>query len=316
MSLDTTVPRSRRALLGAALGAAAATVASALGRPASVVATDGQPLIVGGSNTTDSTTYLDQGVAMAHTFAVNAGGAGDAVYGFASSTIGILGEGGQAGVKGNSGIAGVLGTSLTGVGVRGTNEVANYAAVEGQGPIGVAGWGGVTPSQLTSQAGTGVYGSGTTTGVCGEATTGTGVQGYSGAYGTEPAAPVKTGVYGSATEDATARGVCGQTTVGTGVRGESTTAPASMQPDTTGTALQVVGKARFDRARTGTILKGHSSYKKTLAGVTSASQVFAVLRTYRSGTYVAAVVCGSGYFTVYLNKALTADTNVSYFVVN
>jgi hypothetical protein len=58
MSLDTSVPRSRRALLGAAVGAAVATVASALGRPVPVRAgTDGD-VVLGAVNTSSIVTSI------------------------------------------------------------------------------------------------------------------------------------------------------------------------------------------------------------------------------------------------------------------
>ena len=50
MSLDTTVQRSRRALLTAAAGAAAASAAAALSRPLQVMAASGDPMIVGQVN--------------------------------------------------------------------------------------------------------------------------------------------------------------------------------------------------------------------------------------------------------------------------
>lgn len=111
-------------------------------------------------------------------------------------------------------------------------------------------------------------------------------------------------------------GVRGVSWDGTGVVGRADAGIGGHFASASGTALQVVGKAKFDRAGRVLIKKGTSKYRKTLAGVTSSTQVFAVLRTYRSGTYVAAVVCGSGYFTIRLNKALTRDTYCSYFVVN
>jgi hypothetical protein len=47
MVLETSVPRSRRAILAAAAGAAAATAAAAMTRPLDVSADDGDPLILG-----------------------------------------------------------------------------------------------------------------------------------------------------------------------------------------------------------------------------------------------------------------------------
>lgn len=57
MRLDTTAPRTRRALLGAAIGAAVATVAGALGRPAPVRAgTDGDVVL----GTMNESIYMTQ----------------------------------------------------------------------------------------------------------------------------------------------------------------------------------------------------------------------------------------------------------------
>jgi hypothetical protein len=83
-------------------------------------------------------------------------------------------------------------------------------------------------------------------------------------------------------------------------------------------ALQVAGRTKFDKYTSSrvTMLRGRSSVKVHLAGVTSSSQAFAALKTYRAGYHVAAVVPTAGAFTIYLNKALARDTYVAYFVVN
>ena len=58
MSVDSTVPRSRRALLSSGVAAAAASAAAALTRPASTSAADGDPLILGQGNSATTTTDL------------------------------------------------------------------------------------------------------------------------------------------------------------------------------------------------------------------------------------------------------------------
>ena len=59
MATDPTAPRSRRAVLVAATGVAAAGVVSALARPSAVLAgTDGD-VVLGGSNTASSTTTIN-----------------------------------------------------------------------------------------------------------------------------------------------------------------------------------------------------------------------------------------------------------------
>lgn len=58
MSLDHTGSRSRRAVLGAAIGGVAGTMAAALAQPLAVAAADGDPLILGQENSAASLTEL------------------------------------------------------------------------------------------------------------------------------------------------------------------------------------------------------------------------------------------------------------------
>ena len=58
MAMDVHSPRSRRALLGASLGAAGALVANALGRAAPVSAADGETVVVGGEYNASSPTKI------------------------------------------------------------------------------------------------------------------------------------------------------------------------------------------------------------------------------------------------------------------
>jgi hypothetical protein len=133
------------------------------------------------------------------------------------------------------------------------------------------------------------------------------------------------------TISSTGRGVAGSSLSGTGVVGVSesgsgvageATKPYGVGVRATGTggavALQVAGRTRFDKytASRVKVLRGRSSVKVYLAGITSSSQAFAALKTYRAGCYVAAVVPTAGAFTIYLNKALPSDTWVAYFIVN
>jgi hypothetical protein len=59
MSIDTTAQRSRRALLAAAVGTAAASAVAALGRPLPAEAADGDPLIIGQVNDGQTETRLN-----------------------------------------------------------------------------------------------------------------------------------------------------------------------------------------------------------------------------------------------------------------
>src|SRR5262245_43819332 len=66
MAIDAAVPRSRRAILTAAIGGLAATAAHAVGRPATALATDNQPILQGQTNTGTLSTV----VAVANTTAL------------------------------------------------------------------------------------------------------------------------------------------------------------------------------------------------------------------------------------------------------
>lgn len=59
MAIDTITPRSRRALLGAGLGAIAASVANAVGRPAVSRAADDDPVLLGNHNSATETTEIE-----------------------------------------------------------------------------------------------------------------------------------------------------------------------------------------------------------------------------------------------------------------
>ncbi|HET7169036.1 MAG TPA: hypothetical protein VFI69_07515, partial [Candidatus Limnocylindrales bacterium] len=81
-------------------------------------------------------------------------------------------------------------------------------------------------------------------------------------------------------------------------------------------ALDVQGKAKFSRSGRNLIGAGKSSLKINLAGTSTASRVFAVLHSNRSGRYVRAVVPTTGSFTIYLNSTVASSTYVAWFVIN
>jgi hypothetical protein len=106
-------------------------------------------------------------------------------------------------------------------------------------------------------------------------------------------------------------------TVGLAGRVDSASGFAVLARNTAGgTALEADGKVRFRRSGKATIAKGAASRKVTLSGVTSASMVYAMLASSRSGRWVRAVVPASGSFTVYLNGKVGAKTKVSWFVLD
>ncbi len=134
---DIHLPRSRRALLAAAVGGAAAFAASALGRPLAARAATGDAVIAGYGNTAGSTTTV--------TSTANDGLQG---VGNAAGKYGIVGVGQAGGVFGASGFGdGVRGES-NGPGVRGFSYIKG--GVVGQGPISVHGYVDYSPTWVAS----------------------------------------------------------------------------------------------------------------------------------------------------------------------
>jgi hypothetical protein len=294
MALETSQPRSRRALLAAAAGAAAATVASALERPGLVSAADGETVHVGGEYAAESVTKFDTGTT-GQTALWGRSGSGTGVRG--SSTSG-------GGVRGDSTFAtGVQGSSSTSFAVYG-EAAGGSPAVAGVSTgynTGVQGYSGASNARPASPDKTGVYGyagqDATAAGVRGESATGDGVRGSSGGneksgvYGVSSvvggygvfgrhAVTNNTGSLGSPTGgvrgdsssgvgvygfSATYLGVRGSTNSGTGVVGDSVSGPGVYGSSRSGPAVQGLSDAPKNPAVLGEALGnstgvlGHSS---------------------------------------------------------
>ena len=286
--------RSRRSVLAAAAGTAAALAASSLARPLRVDAAS-VALMTEVDNPTGAKTSisavpgltLDTDIG----FETNVGDLATAIHGDSPNGIGLRGTNdlSGAGVVGDSnGSQGVVGRTgdpntypgIAGLtaGVHGFSGVAGMPGVFGDGDIGVEAGGSLGVFSVGAPA---IIGIGDGLGPPGQF--GTGVYGYSGAI-SPPAPPDNVGVY--------ARG------------------------DGTAVALKVQGKATFSRSGRSYVTAAHSTRVVTLAGVTTSSLVIVTLQTYRSGVYVAAAVPAAGKFTVYLSKAVTATTYFAYFILN
>jgi hypothetical protein len=284
MAVDTTVPRSRRALLAAALGAAAATAAHALGRPAQVRANDPNDVLLGGNNVTGATTSFN-----------------NMFTDLDMITINTIGQG-----------YGVLATSNNGTGLEGRSNHPNFYGVVGNN-IGDSGGGGVFGStaatfgetsgvagQVVSPEGFGVLADTLATGataraLVAHAPAGTGVVGWAGT-GPHPAGRPGTGVYGYS-----AAGTGGQFT------------------SSTGNALRVSGKARFNRAGRVNVPKNRKYVDVTVpGGLASNTIVNATIQMYRSGVAVSGVRHNyptAGKIRIYLTKvpSTTSSTPVAWF---
>jgi hypothetical protein len=167
MAIDTTNPRTRRAILMGALGGTVAAVAAAVGRASPVSATDGDAVLVGGTYSATGTTRI------------NATGGHTALFG--SSDV-------AAGVEGYSSAVGVYGDSDSGTGVYGSSSGTSQPAVLGRSlgnSTAVQGYSG--SSAPVAQAKTGVHGyadqDSSAVGVHGQSPTGDGTVGESDAAG-------------------------------------------------------------------------------------------------------------------------------------
>lgn len=299
MITESPSPRSRRALLNAALGAGVATIAAALGRPLPAKAADGDPVVVGGTYTASSVTRFDTGATGAIAlWGYSTSQAG--VYGQSTSNTGVfaISTSGTGVFGGSSSGTGVTGNSSVYIGVYGSTKAADQPAILG----------------LSQGANTGV-------------------QGYSGALGTEPAAPAKTGVHGYAAQDANARGVHGQTTAGRGVYGQATSGYGvrgyatsgtagyfATARATTGFALHAVGRVRLDKsAGLATIISGAKSVVVTPGiNLVPVSAVVATLQGDAGGTttvHRVAVNATTNTFTIYLTANSTAHVQVAWIVL-
>ena len=230
MAIDTALPRSRRSMLTAFVGAVAGAAAASLASAQRVLAAgnDGATVVVGGSyldvrtgtvlqNVTTDQTLLSLVSAGANPALDVVGNVGDGIHGYGTAATGVRGTTGSNtgfGVAGVGPYVAVKGTSLatgttngSGVGIFGTSAASDGAGVDGRGPnVGVHG----------VSAGVGILGEGPSggIGVRGAATGGgIGVLGNSDTY------RAVVGVT-SATTGRTI-GVMGESfsTAGTGVRG-------------------------------------------------------------------------------------------------
>ena len=331
MTLDKDTLRPRRAVLAAALGGIAATVATAVARPEAVRAgSDGDVVLGGGNSTTQQTLISSSGPTGLIVNAVD---------------LGILAQGGEAGLRATSSGIGVDGWSDGSSGVHGLSNHAAGVYGESTSGTGVVGTSPSVGVSGTSTTGTGVSGSsGSAIGVAAysnatdrpagrswSAGDSTGLQGHSGAD-SPPAAPAKTGVFGYAVQDAAAigvrgqstvgRGVYGQATSGQGVRGYATTGSAlygSTSSPKSGIALRTVGRVRFEQSVCIATISAGSSHVTVTPGidVNTSSAVVATLQGSAGGkttVHRVSVSTTADTFTIYLTATATASVKVAWHI--
>jgi len=290
VAIDSSLPQTRRSILGAALGGVGVLIAHALGKASPVVAANDDPLLLGrGTVATDNAataSTIVNSTAVTALGAISATGTGlygrstgpgssrsTGVIGATGDPIGVAPDTDETGVYGFSddsvSAAGVWGDSISGTGVVGSGDWGVF----GTGAVGVVGSG--------DGAGNGVHG------FSGDSTinvppAGTGVHGYAGtgaAYG----------VYASAAS-------------------------------TSQTALYVGGQVRLSSSGRVSIGATSASRFITMAGVTTSSYIVATLQTvpytYNPPCFIRAVVPTTGGFTIYLSRTAGKTVVVGYVVIN
>jgi hypothetical protein len=290
MSTDAPT-RSRRALLGAALGGAAAVAAQSIARPLEAAAATGDPALIGGNNSGDAMTVFEntesgdtalgavqsgEGIAF-----MASSGAGTAVWAVSTNNTpsdgttdpshrtGVYAAVGdttnastvtdETGVYGfcdvSTGSIGVVGESFQGAGVLGLGDTGVVAFGPLQGLLSIGSWGAYATGDV---------------GVVGDVgATGVGVYGFAGST-TIPNPPTGIGVYARAGSN-------------------------------TQLALRVQGRAKFSRS--GRVSVKGATKTVSLSGVSAANTfVVATCQEDAAGVYVRSVVPANGSFKIHLSK--------------
>ena len=244
------------------------------------------------------------------------------------------------GVEGSAdGGAGVRGTSASGNGTEGISSGASAAGVSGDNQDGGYGAVGGTTSATNAGVWGNNYGSGA--GARPPAAAATGYRpgrkrrsrrrhrrhrrfftstGPDGVFGQGAA----TGVHGFC-QGANGAGVLGVASSGAGVKGTTSfAATAGVAAENTGggSALKVTGKAAFNRSGIATIAGTTGTPKNSVvvtvpgAALSAASMVLATIQGNPAGVYLQGVVKGTTSFTIFLNKAVTTNVKVGWFIIN
>jgi len=293
MASETSIPRTRRSVLTAALGGAAVVAATQLARPLAVAAADPNDLVLDQDNPTTVETSVSQGTADTTAFRAIATGFGEGLLGQSDDGPGVLGT--------------TVGTAFAGVaGLAGDTTDSSY-------------------DDVTVSLDAGVYGfsnaSGVSAGVWGEAGT-TGLDGVfgSGPYGVEGVGTVGGQFSGESV------GLIGMSDAFTGLIAHAGT--GALPTPLAGTAIiasvssatqvgiEAHGRVRFpNRSGRAKIGAGKASVTVTVPGMTSGNYAIATLSTNRSGRWVRSVVCAAGKITIYLNLSVSSASYISWLVL-
>jgi hypothetical protein len=302
MSTDAPI-RSRRAVLGAALGGVAAVAAQSLASPLSAAAASGDPALIGAENTGDAPTSFENTDA---------------------------GETSLAAVHSGDG-TGIHATSVTGPAIMAISTDATPRDIDaGPDPShrnGIYAAVGDTSSASTVTDEAGVYGfadlSIGSAGVVGESFQGSGVVGL-GDTGTAGLG-ASNGLFGSGTWGAYGTGDVGivgdVNATGVGVYGFAGNADIPNPPTGIGVyaragttsqlALRVQGRAKFSRS--GRVSVSGSTKTVRLSGASAANTfIVATCQEDAAGVYVRSVVPANGSFKIHLSKKPSKAVTVGW----
>jgi len=293
MAQGETVNVGRRSLLAAVAGAFAALVGHAVTAPAQALAADHDPVKIGETNLGNTITVLHSG--SSDGFAAESA-AGDGLVGVSTTP-------NKSGLYARS-------TNATGYGVYARNLATGNWGYAGGFSDAVAG-------HSTVSAHSGVYGE----------TQHSGGYGVVGRNLSDSDWGYLGGPEGGVRGETAAAGHAGVTGIGSsgqaaGILGRNTTYDtlvavwASAPQDRFG--LAVTGKAYFARSGVVSVAAGKRTAKVPSIGISPASYVLATMQYPRSGVYIQAAVpnVDTDSITIYLNKAVTAATNVAWFVLD
>jgi len=233
-------------------------------------------------------------------------------------SLGLAGGSAQA----DNGQSIILGLECTGsgtncetgpTGVSNTGTDVGFEADAGDGIAGLYGQNNSDASTLNGAVAAGVYGVGFGTGDNGVFGTGK-ANGVFGDTGNNSAS----GVYGQ--NDGTGFGVAGRANSGTGILGDSANGVGVLANSQNATALQVTGKAQFSRSGVATVAGTSAAPQKSVRvslPITGKSMMTALLQKFVAGVYVVAAVPNvtGGFFTIYLNKAVTTSVGPIAWIV-
>jgi hypothetical protein len=300
MPIDSRTPHSRRRLLAAAVGGAAAVATDKLLRPDVTSAVE-TPVNLDTDNPSAALTSITQGTVDIGAFKATANGAGTGLEGVSTTGAGVIGA------TGPDGLPAVV--ALQGDTTGSQWDSAHMPGIDPVLPFGAYGFSNVSIGGI---------------GVMGESGSGTGLFGFgydNGSAGVVAIGNIGAWIEGSTgafiVSDANLNGL--QVHVGIGSTAPlppANTAIFASVSSNTQVGLEARGRIRFpNRSGRALIGAGKSSVVVYVSGMTTSNFAIATLNSSRTGRWVRAVVCATGRIAIYLNTTVASSTYVAWLVL-